>query len=76
MFDIVIKNGTVVDGTGVAPVVGDVAIRDGLIIEVGGRITQAARRTIDADGALVTPGWIDVHTHYDGQVSWDSELAP
>lgn len=76
MFDIVIKNGTVVDGTGAVPIVADVAIRDGLIIEVSGRIAESARRTIDADGALVTPGWIDVHTHYDGQVSWDSELAP
>jgi N-acyl-D-amino-acid deacylase len=76
MLDIVIKNGTIVDGTGSAPVVGDVAIQDGLIVEVGGRITGAAHRTIDADGTLVTPGWIDLHTHYDGQISWDSEMAP
>ena len=76
MRDIVVKNGTLVDGTGGAPVVGDVAVKDGLITEVGGTITGTARRTIDADGAIVTPGWIDVHTHYDGQVSWDSEIAP
>ncbi len=76
MHDIVIKNGTLVDGTGSAPVGGDLAVRDGRIAEVGGTITGEARRTIDADGALVTPGWVDVHTHYDGQVSWDSEMAP
>ncbi len=76
MFDIVIKNGMIVDGTGSPGVAGDVAIRDGLIAEVGGTITAGTRRVIDADGALVTPGWVDVHTHYDGQVSWDSELAP
>ena len=76
MYDIVIKNGTLIDGTGTAPVGGDVAIRDGLIADVGGTITGEARRTIDADGAIVTPGWVDVHTHYDGQISWDSEIAP
>ncbi len=76
MHDIVIKNGTLVDGTGEAPVAGDVAVQDGRITEVGGSITTAAKRTIDAEGALVTPGWVDVHTHYDGQVSWDSEMAP
>ena len=76
MHDIVIKNGTLVDGTGSPPVSGDVAIRDGRIAAVGGSINGEARRTIDADGALVTPGWVDVHTHYDGQVSWDSEMAP
>ncbi len=76
MYDIVIRNGSVIDGTGSAPATADVAIEDGRIAEVGGRISGAARREIDADGALVTPGWVDVHTHYDGQVSWDSELAP
>ena len=76
MHDIVIRNGTIVDGTGTTPVTGDVAISDGVITEVGPRITGSATRTIDADGALVTPGWVDVHTHYDGQVSWDSEMAP
>jgi N-acyl-D-amino-acid deacylase len=76
MHDIVIKNGTLVDGTGSKPRGGDVAIRDGRIVEVAPSITGEARRVIDADGAIVTPGWVDVHTHYDGQVSWDSELAP
>lgn len=76
MFDYVIKGGTLVDGSGGAPVGGDVAVRDGRIVEVGGSITGAARETLDADGAIVTPGWVDVHTHYDGQVCWDSAMAP
>jgi N-acyl-D-amino-acid deacylase len=76
VFDIIIKNGTIVDGTGAPPVTGDVAITDGTIVEVGPSVSGSARRTIDADGALVTPGWVDVHTHYDGQVSWDTEIAP
>ncbi len=76
MFDIVIKNGTLIDGTGTPGVGGDIAIEDGVIAEVGGSITAPASRVIDADGAIVTPGWVDVHTHYDGQVSWDSEMAP
>ena len=76
MYDYVISGGTLVDGTGAAPVTGDVAIKDGVIAEVGGAITGAAKETIDADGAIVTPGWVDLHTHYDGQVSWDTEMAP
>jgi N-acyl-D-aspartate/D-glutamate deacylase len=76
MYDYVIKGGTLVDGTGAAPETGDIAVQDGTIVEVGGSITGAAGETIDADGALVTPGWVDLHTHYDGQVSWDSEMAP
>jgi len=76
MYDIVIKNGKLIDGTGGSPTHGDLAVSDGLISEVGGTITGQARRTIDADGAIVTPGWVDVHTHYDGQVSWDSQIAP
>ena len=76
MFDYVIKGGTIVDGTGGASRTGDIAVRDGRIVEVGGSISGAAGRTIDADGAIVTPGWVDVHTHYDGQVCWDSAMAP
>ena len=76
MYDYLIRGGTLIDGTGVASVTADVAVKDGTIAEVGGSITGAAAETIDADGALVTPGWVDVHTHYDGQVSWDDELAP
>tara|TARA_B100000902_G_scaffold230037_1_gene218243 strand:- start:2692 stop:4452 length:1761 start_codon:yes stop_codon:yes gene_type:complete len=76
VFDCIVKGGTLVDGLGGQAETGDVAIKDGHIAEVGGRINGLAKRTIDADGALVTPGWIDLHTHYDGQVSWDSEMAP
>jgi len=76
MHDVVIKNGTLVDGTGAPAAPGDLAISDGVIAEVGGSITASARRTIAADGAIVTPGWVDVHTHYDGQISWDQQIAP
>ena len=75
MLDVVIKGGTVVDGTGAPPVTADVGVRDGKIVAIGD-VTETARRSIDADGALVTPGWVDVHTHYDGQVTWDDELEP
>jgi len=73
MLDLVIKGGRVVDGTGAPETSADIGIKDGKIAELG-KITQAARRTIDADGLLVTPGWIDVHTHYDAQVTWDPRL--
>jgi N-acyl-D-aspartate/D-glutamate deacylase len=76
MIDLLIRSGTLVDGTGAKPVTGDIAVRDGRIVELGGRITSAARRTIDADGLLVTPGFVDVHTHFDGQLTWDSQLEP
>ena len=76
MLDYVIKGGTIVDGTGAPPTTGDVGVRDGVIVSVGGTTTEAAKETIDADGAIVTPGWVDVHTHYDGQVSWDDVMDP
>jgi N-acyl-D-amino-acid deacylase len=75
MHDLIIRNGLIVDGTGAAGVSGDVAIDDGVIVAVG-QVGGTARRTIDAGGALVTPGFVDIHTHYDGQVSWDQVLAP
>jgi N-acyl-D-aspartate/D-glutamate deacylase len=75
MFDTVISGGNVVDGTGSTPYSADVAIQDGRIVEIG-KVSGEARETIDADGALVTPGWVDVHTHYDGQVTWDDALEP
>jgi N-acyl-D-aspartate/D-glutamate deacylase len=75
MHDLVIRGGTVVDGTGAPPRTADLAIRDGVIVDVG-TISAEARRYIDADGALVTPGFIDVHTHYDGQATWDPTLSP
>ena len=75
MHDTVIRGGRIIDGTGKPAFTGDVAIDDGVISAVGGK-AGPGRREIDADGKLVTPGWVDVHTHYDGQATWDSELAP
>src|SRR5690606_22706956 len=74
-FDLVITGGLGVDGTGAEPVRADVAVEDGRIALVGACEGRAERR-IDAEGAIVTPGFVDIHTHYDGQVSWDDELAP
>jgi N-acyl-D-amino-acid deacylase len=81
MHDLVIRSGTVVDGTGAPGRVADVAITDGVVTHVGGddggvRVDGPARRELDADGALVTPGFVDVHTHYDGQATWDALLSP
>ena len=73
--DLVVRGGTVVDGTGAPRREADVAIADGRIVAVGVDLGPG-RDEIDARGLLVTPGWVDVHTHYDGQVSWDSLLAP
>ena len=75
MHDIVIRGGTIVDGTGKAAFSGDVAIAGGRIAAVGGKLGPA-KREIDAAGLMVTPGWVDVHTHYDGQAMWDPLLAP
>src|SRR3954470_6237388 len=75
MHDLVIRNGMVVDGTGAAPRRADVAVDGDRIAEVGDDI-GAGRREIDADGRFVTPGWVDIHTHYDGQATWDPDLAP
>ncbi|HTX51175.1 MAG TPA: amidohydrolase family protein [Caulobacteraceae bacterium] len=76
MHDILIRGGSIHDGSGAEPSVGDVAVRDGAIVGVGGRISEPARQEIDADGAIVTPAWVDIHTHYDGQVTWDEEMNP
>ena len=70
-FDTLIKAGTVIDGSGNAPVTADIGIKDGIVSEIG-RINSRATRTIDADGALVTPGLVDIHTHYDGQATWQA----
>lgn len=75
MHDLVIRGGTVVDGTGAPARTADVAV-DGATITAVGRVTAPGRREVDADGALVTPGWVDIHTHYDGQVTWDAEVSP
>ena len=74
-FDLKIVGGRIVDGTGAASFVGDVAVRDGRIVAVG-RCDGEAATTVDATGCIVTPGFVDLHTHYDGQVSWDADLAP
>lgn len=76
MHDLVIRGGTVVDGTGSMARTADVAIDDGKITEVGTLESSSARETLDADGALVTPGFVDIHTHYDGQITWDANLTP
>ena len=76
MHDLVIRGGTVVDGTGGPSRTADVAVDDGIITAVGDLKGAAAERTIDADGLLVTPGVVDVHTHYDGQATWDPLLTP
>jgi N-acyl-D-aspartate/D-glutamate deacylase len=75
MYDLVIRNGCVIDGSGDPSRVTDVAVQDGLIVEVGSGLGPA-RREIDAAGRLVMPGWVDIHTHYDGQAIWDTEMAP
>src|SRR5258705_3027251 len=69
-LDLLIRNGTIVDGSGAARYRGDVGIKDGRIIEIG-RIRASAERTIDADGLIVAPGFVDGHTHMDAQVAWD-----
>jgi len=76
MHDLVIRGGTVVDGTGGPSRTADVAVADGIITAVGDLQGAAAQRTFDADGLLVTPGVVDVHTHYDGQVTWDPLVTP
>jgi N-acyl-D-aspartate/D-glutamate deacylase len=75
MHELVIRGGTVVDGTGAPAQVADVAVDGGRITEVG-RVEGTGHRELDADGLVVAPGWVDIHTHYDGQVTWDPELTP
>jgi N-acyl-D-aspartate/D-glutamate deacylase len=73
--DVVIRGGTVIDGTGAPRRTADVAVSEGVVTEVG-RVAGRGRREIDADGAVVAPGFVDIHTHYDGQATWDSRLQP
>src|ERR1700733_15193340 len=75
-YDLIIRNGTIVDGLGGEPYVGDVAVADGVIAAVGAVNGDAAEREIDATGLLVTPGFVDLHTHYDGQSIWSDRLTP
>ena len=74
-YDLLIKNGTIVDGTGNNPFVGDIAIQDGEIKEIGS-IESNAKEIIDAEGMTVSPGFVDIHTHLDAQIGWDPEMTP
>src|SRR3954447_3625565 len=76
MFDLKINGGTIVDGTGRPGFVGDVAIQDGVIVAVGEHVDGDATEVIDATGLVVAPGFVDIHTHYDGQATWDPVLDP
>ncbi|BBX64998.1 amidohydrolase [Mycobacterium saskatchewanense] len=76
-YDLIIRNGTIIDGLGGEPYVGDVAVSDGIIATVGPSVdADGAAREIDATGLLVTPGFVDLHTHYDGQAIWSERLTP
>src|SRR4026208_978153 len=74
-YDLVIKNGTVVDGTGAKRYQADVAIANGKVAEIG-KGSEGAKRTIDAHGLVVAPGFVDPHTHYDAQICWDGAVTP
>ncbi|NBQ41779.1 MAG: D-aminoacylase, partial [Mycobacteriaceae bacterium] len=74
-YELVVRDGTIVDGLGGAPYRGDVAVTDGMIAAVGA-VDGAGAREIDAAGLLVTPGFVDVHTHYDGQAIWSDRMTP
>ena len=75
MYDLVIRNGKIVDGSGQASFMGDIAISGDRIVKIG-KVESVGNKEIDAEGNLVTPGWVDIHTHYDGQVCWDEYLTP
>jgi len=75
MLDLVIRSGTLIDGTGAPRRTADVGVAGGKVVAVG-KIDEQAERTVDADGALVAPGFVDIHTHYDGQATWDPRLQP
>jgi N-acyl-D-aspartate/D-glutamate deacylase len=75
MHDLIVRGGQIIDGSGDAPFEGDVAVTDGVIAAVGSDLGPA-RREIDARGLAVTPGFVDIHTHYDGQITWDPHLTP
>jgi N-acyl-D-aspartate/D-glutamate deacylase len=75
VYDLVLRNGTVVDGTGAPGRVADVAVSGDRIVAVGAGL-GAGREEVDCTGLLVTPGFVDMHTHYDGQVTWDGDMLP
>ena len=75
-YDLIVRNGSVIDGSGAPMRVADVAVLDGKIATVESNIIGTATKEVDATGKIVTPGFVDVHTHYDGQATWDSHLNP
>jgi len=75
MHDLLIRGARVVDGTGTPAATADVALRDGRVAGVG-RALGSARQVVDADGLVLMPGIVDVHTHYDAQITWDRTLSP
>ena len=74
-YDLVVRGGTLADGTGTGTREADVAVKDGKIAAIG-MVAGTGTEEIDAKGLLVTPGFVDIHTHYDGQATWDSRLQP
>ena len=75
-FDLIVRNGQVIDGSGGESQHCDIGVKDGVITQMEKNLAATATREIDAQGKMVTPGFVDVHTHYDGQVTWDSHLNP
>ena len=73
-YDLVIRGGTIVDGTGVPQYKADLAVKNGRVATISGRIPAGAAREVDASGCIVAPGAIDLHTHYDAQLNWDPIL--
>ena len=76
MSTLLIQGGTIIDGSGNERFTGDLLVENGIIKSVSKKITSHANRKINADGLLVTPGWVDIHTHYDGQITWDKYVTP